>query len=55
MLRWLSTLEEKYTLKGTGKINFKIPAMILTFKKQHKNSLYNPQGYQKEEQNKKIQ
>ena len=33
--------------------------MILTFKKQHKNSLYNPQGIQKiliqqtEEQNKK--
>lgn len=45
----------KIYFKRNRKINFKIPAMILTFKKQHKNSLYNPQGYQKEEQNKKIQ
>ena len=51
VLRWLSSLEEKYTLKGTGKvislqwikingkkikgtgkINFKISAMILTLR-----------------------
>ena len=57
VLTWLSSLEEKYTLKGTGKRNFRIPAMILTFKKQHKNSLYNPRSiqkiliYQTEEQN----
>ena len=36
VLRGLSSFKEKYTLKGTGKINFKTPAMIITIKKQQK-------------------
>ena len=40
MLRWLSGSEKKYRKKRTGKINFTISLMTLTYRKKSINIVY---------------